>query len=161
MWTLGEYTNVILQTELSRSASGQAAQCESTSWPGSATQEQGITVIASRSISGPAFGSGRASPASACFAHPLHTPRQAAGLQEPLRAERGPAVKCQRKETPAPGVSQHSIPAFAPLVFWLQTGHVITTWGPSWLLCGKSRRPLLLDRPSQALLWIKDKASSP
>ena len=87
------------------------------------------------------------------------SPGRAAGLQEPLREERGPAVKFQSKETPAPGVSQHSIPAFAPSVFWLQTGHVITTWGPSWLLRGKSRRPLLLDRPSQALLWIKDKES--
>lgn len=70
LWTPGECTHVVIQTELSRFASGQAAQCESPWRPGSTTQEQGITVTAGRSISWPAFLSGRASPPSACSAHP-------------------------------------------------------------------------------------------
>ena len=62
----GECSHVVIQTELSRLASGQAAQCESPWWPGSTTQEQGITVTAGRSVSWPAFPSGRASRLHQC-----------------------------------------------------------------------------------------------
>lgn len=79
LWTPGECTHVVIQTELSRFASGQAAQCESPWQPGSTTQEQGITVTAGRSISWPAFPPSRASPPSALLILPaqlLHCSQQ-------------------------------------------------------------------------------------
>lgn len=153
----GECSHVVIQTELSRLASGQAAQCESPWWPGSTTQEQGITVTAGRSVSWPAFPSGRASPPSACSAHPPSPapPLLPAVSRWAPAAPRG-EVQLRSSKVRSPVCLLPPSTASLPLLLSCsgctglsRAGCLAITWGPSWLLRGKSRRPLLLDRPAR------------